>query len=49
MTEIVMRTKKFHHAGFVLRSVKAERVKELLDELYAEISKGFCGECADTG
>jgi len=29
--EIVMRTKKFHHAGFVLRSAKAERVKELLE------------------
>jgi biotin carboxylase len=29
--EIVYRVSKYHHAGFVLRSDKAERVRELLD------------------
>jgi hypothetical protein len=29
--EIVTRVGKYHHAGFVLKSGKAERVRELLD------------------
>ena len=33
--EIVYRVKKFHHAGFVLKSGSAERVKNLLD-VYAQ-------------
>ena len=33
--EIVMRVKKYHHAGFVVRSPSAERVRLLLDS-YAE-------------
>jgi biotin carboxylase len=30
--EIVYRVKKYHHAGFVIKSVSAARVKELLDQ-----------------
>jgi biotin carboxylase len=33
--EIVMRVKKYHHAGFVVKSLSAERVRQLLDS-YAE-------------
>jgi biotin carboxylase len=39
--EIVMRTKKFHHAGFVLKSAKAERVKELLESYVPRFQSDF--------
>ena len=39
--EIVMKTKKFHHAGFVLRSGKAERVKELLESYMPRFQGDF--------
>jgi biotin carboxylase len=39
--EIVMKTKKFHHAGFVLRSAKAERVKELLESYIPRFQRDF--------
>ncbi|MGC1461353.1 MAG: ATP-grasp domain-containing protein [Terracidiphilus sp.] len=39
--EIVLRVKKHHHAGLIVRSGKAERVKELVDEYSAEFARRF--------
>jgi biotin carboxylase len=39
--EIVLRVKKHHHAGLIVRSGKAERVKELVDEYSAEFTRRF--------
>jgi biotin carboxylase len=39
--EIVLRMKKHHHAGLIVRSEKPERVKQLLDEYSAEFSRRF--------
>ncbi|HKF49699.1 MAG TPA: ATP-grasp domain-containing protein [Terracidiphilus sp.] len=37
--EIVYRMKKHHHAGLIVRSDRAERVRELLDEYSAEFAR----------
>ena len=39
--EIDMRVKKYHHAGFVLKSAKADRVKELLDSYMLRFKADF--------
>ena len=39
--EIVYRVTKKHHAGFVLRSPRNERVVELLDSYAARIAQDF--------
>jgi len=39
--EIVLRVPKHHHAGFVLRSTKAERIAELLDSYAARFRDDF--------
>ncbi len=39
--EIAMRVKKYHHAGFVLKSPKADRVKELLDSYMLRFKDDF--------
>ena len=39
--EIVVRLKKEHHAGLIVRSHRPERVRELLDELSAEFARRF--------
>jgi biotin carboxylase len=39
--EIVYRTPKHHHAGFVLRSPKPERISELLDSYSARFREDF--------
>jgi biotin carboxylase len=39
--EIAMRVKKYHHAGFVLKSAKADRVKELLDSYMLRFKDDF--------
>jgi len=39
--EIVYRTPKHHHAGFVLRSPKPERITELLDSYSARFREDF--------
>jgi biotin carboxylase len=39
--EIVLRVPKHHHAGFVLRSDKPQRIAELLDSYGARIAKDF--------
>jgi predicted ATP-grasp superfamily ATP-dependent carboligase len=39
--EIVYRVPKHHHAGFVLKSPKAERIDELLDSYSARIRDDF--------
>jgi biotin carboxylase len=39
--EIATRVKKFHHAGFVLRSPKPERVKELLENYLPRFQRDF--------
>jgi biotin carboxylase len=39
--EIAKRVKKYHHAGFVLKSPKAERVKELLDSYMLRFRDDF--------
>jgi biotin carboxylase len=39
--EIVVRLKKHHHAGLIVRSGKPERVKQLLEEYSAEFSRRF--------
>jgi biotin carboxylase len=39
--EIVMRVTKHHHAGFVLKSPKAERIKELLDSYVPRFLEDF--------
>ncbi len=39
--EIAMRVKKYHHAGFVLKSSKADRVKELLDSYMLRFKDDF--------
>ncbi|MGD0893440.1 MAG: ATP-grasp domain-containing protein [Terracidiphilus sp.] len=39
--EIVIRMKKHHHAGLIVRSEKSERVKELLDRYSAEFARLF--------
>ena len=39
--EIAMRVKKYHHAGFVLKSPKADRVKELLDSCMLRFKDDF--------
>jgi biotin carboxylase len=40
-TEIVLRVPKSHHAGFVLRSPKAERIAELLDSYAKRFREDF--------
>ncbi len=39
--EIVVRMQKHHHAGLIVRSDKAERVKELLEQYSAEFAERF--------
>ena len=39
--EIVVRMKKHHHAGLIVRSSKPERVTQLLDEYGAEFTRRF--------
>lgn len=39
--EIVYRVSKYHHAGFVLKSSKAERISELLDSYTARFRDDF--------
>jgi biotin carboxylase len=39
--EIVLRIKKDHHAGLIVRSTKADRVKELLEAYSTEFAKSF--------
>ncbi|MFZ0636958.1 MAG: ATP-grasp domain-containing protein [Candidatus Acidiferrales bacterium] len=39
--EIALRVKKYHHAGFVLKSPKAERIKELLDSYVLRFRDDF--------
>jgi biotin carboxylase len=39
--EIVLRVKKHHHAGLIVRSPRAERVRELLEQLSAEFAERF--------
>ena len=39
--EIVVRLKKHHHAGLIVRSEKPERVQQLLDEYRAEFARRF--------
>jgi biotin carboxylase len=39
--EIVVRVKKHHHAGLIVRSGDPERVKQLLDEYSAEFERRF--------
>jgi biotin carboxylase len=39
--EIVVRMKKHHHAGLIVRSEKAERVRELLDQYSTEFAQRF--------
>jgi biotin carboxylase len=39
--EIVLRIKKDHHAGLIVRSEKSERVKQLLDQYSTEFAKSF--------
>ena len=39
--EIVLRVPKHHHAGFVLRSPRAERIAELLDSYAARVYNDF--------
>ena len=39
--EIVYRVSKYHHAGFVLKSNKAERIRELLDSYTARFRNDF--------
>ncbi len=39
--EIVVRLKKHHHAGLIVRSGDPERVKQLLDEYSAEFARRF--------
>ncbi|MFZ0880112.1 MAG: ATP-grasp domain-containing protein [Candidatus Acidiferrales bacterium] len=39
--EIALRVKKYHHAGFVLKSRKAERIKELLDSYVLRFRDDF--------
>ena len=40
-SEIVVRLKKHHHAGLIVRSEKADRVKELLEQYSAEFARVF--------
>ncbi|MGA3264557.1 MAG: ATPase [Terracidiphilus sp.] len=39
--EIVLRIKKHHHAGLMVRSDKPERVEQLLDEYSGELARNF--------
>jgi hypothetical protein len=39
--EIVVRLKKHHHAGLIVRSEKADRVRELLEQYSAEFARVF--------
>ena len=39
--EIAMRVNKYHHAGFVLKSPKADRVQELLDSYMLRFRDDF--------
>jgi biotin carboxylase len=39
--EVVMRMKKHHHAGLIVRSPQAERVKELVEQCSAEFAERF--------
>ena len=39
--EIVLRMKKHHHAGLIVRSENPERVKDLLDRYSAEFAQRF--------
>jgi hypothetical protein len=39
--EIVHRMKKHHHAGLIVRSQKAERVQELLEDYSAQFAHMF--------
>jgi biotin carboxylase len=40
-TEIAMRVKKYHHAGFVMKSAKADRVKDLLESYMLRFKDDF--------
>jgi biotin carboxylase len=39
--EVVVRVKKHHHAGLIVRSERAERVRELLEQYSAEFARVF--------
>ncbi len=39
--EIVVRMKKHHHAGLIVRSVQPERIKQLLEEYSGEFARRF--------
>ena len=39
--EIVVRLKKHHHAGLIVRSANPERVKQLLEDYSAEFARRF--------
>ena len=39
--EIAYRVKKYHHAGFILKSPRAERIKELLDSYASRFQNDF--------
>jgi hypothetical protein len=39
--EIVYRVKKYHHAGFILKSSREERVRELLDSYAKRFAMDF--------
>jgi hypothetical protein len=39
--EIVVRMKKHHHAGLIVRSPRAARVRELLDQYSAQFAEQF--------
>lgn len=42
--EIVVRMKKHHHAGLIVRSPQPERVKELLDQYAAQFAERFLAQ-----
>jgi biotin carboxylase len=42
--EIVVRMKKHHHAGLIVRSTRAERVRELLEQYSAEFARRFLAQ-----
>jgi len=39
--EVVLRMKKHHHAGLIVRSDEAERVRQLLEEYSGEFARRF--------
>ena len=42
--EIVVRMKKHHHAGLIVRSTRPERVRELLEQYSAEFARRFLAQ-----